>query len=607
MRYASQVFLPASVIAATESEVCALGQEVISEQIFRWVSDAERNKPYVRGSGRDPFGRFTGELVTGEGWRQLQSFGISKGMIATGYDKNTPFYGPYSRALQFLRLHLWEPSCANVTCPSAMQDGAARLLQLHLTTPERAGRLAVDQRLVFDNAFQHLISRDPSTAWTSGQWMTERSGGSDVSLTETTAIQTSSGTDDGFASKEESVPLGPWSVNGFKWFSSATDSNMTILLARTPAGGLSAFLAPMRRDDNRLNGVRIQRLKDKVGTAPLPTAELVLENMRAWMVGKEGHGIQEISTVLTITRVHSAVAAVGYVGRGLDIARGFSLVREIGTGKGGRINLAKSPLHLRTLARMAVEYRGLMLLTIFTAYVLGLSEHPEKLVASQSPALKALTPQPVHTDALLRILTQITKAYVCKTSVALLFSCMESLGGVGYLNNTEQEALNLSRLWRDCAVLPIWEGTTDVLSTDFIRALKHPRKGFESLDALESLIKTASGFKGEHSPEQRLANWNPVERWEALRGRIMNESQSELMGDARDLVWQVVTILISVLLHVDARRDSDAVADDIFQEFVGGAFALPDGRAGLTAREKLERDSAIVFGRQQAPRPDSKL
>jgi hypothetical protein len=414
-------------------------------------------------------------------------------------------------------------------------------------------------------------------------------------------------TDISFTSKEEGIPLGPWSVNGFKWFSSATDSNMTVLLARTPAGGLSAFLAPMRKQDNKLNGVRISRLKDKVGTTPLPTAELVLENMRAWMIGKEGGGIQEISTVLTVTRVHSAVAAVGYVGRGLDIARGFSLVREIGTGKGGRVSLAKSPLHLRTLARIAVDYRGNMLLAMFTAYVLGLSEHPDKLDLNQSPALKALTPPPTHTHALLRVLTPITKAYVCKTSVALLFSCMESLGGVGYLNNSEQEALNLSRLWRDCAVLPIWEGTTDVLSTDFVRALKHPKKGSESLDALENLIRTASGFAGHHGFRNRSADWKPIERWEALKGRIVNQSQSELIGDARDLVWQVVVILISVLLHVDARRDSDPVAESIFQEFVGGAFGLPDGRAGLTATQKVERDSTIVFGSQQAPRSDSKL
>jgi hypothetical protein len=73
------VFLPEDVVSATEAEVAALGQEVISDQVFSWITDAERNTPYLKGSGRDAFGKWTGELVTGEGWRQLQNFGIAKG------------------------------------------------------------------------------------------------------------------------------------------------------------------------------------------------------------------------------------------------------------------------------------------------------------------------------------------------------------------------------------------------------------------------------------------------------------------------------------------------------------------------------------------------
>ncbi|MBE3046060.1 hypothetical protein IMZ48_26670, partial [Candidatus Bathyarchaeota archaeon] len=70
-----------------------------------------------------------------------------------------------------------------VPCPSAMHDGATRLLQLQLADPS----LDRQRRNVFQNALAHLLSRDPAHAWTSGQWMTERSGGSDVSLTETLA------------------------------------------------------------------------------------------------------------------------------------------------------------------------------------------------------------------------------------------------------------------------------------------------------------------------------------------------------------------------------------------------------------------------------------
>ncbi|KAG6066814.1 hypothetical protein E4U32_005324 [Claviceps aff. humidiphila group G2b] len=117
--------------------------------------------------------------------------------------------------------------------------------------------------------------------------------------------------------------MGPWAINGFRWFSSETDSEMTIMLARTPAGVLSTFLAPMRRHDSSastatgepdpdghiLNGIRIQRLKNKFGTQSLPTAELVLENTRGWLIGQERQGVEEISSILTLTRIYSTVAA----------------------------------------------------------------------------------------------------------------------------------------------------------------------------------------------------------------------------------------------------------------------------------------------------------
>lgn len=522
-------------------------------------------------------------------------------MVAAGYD--VP-YAQFSRPFQFLRLFLWEASCANVACPSAMQDGAARLLQLHLSSSS----LSDEERKVFQNSFDHLVSRDPKYAWTSGQWMTERPGGSDVSLTETTAHLDSTTNQKLLASKTENIPLGPWSINGFKWFSSATDSRMTVLLARTPSGRLSTFLAPMqkhdplattstglpREDGQVLNGVRIQRLKNKLGTQSLPTAELVLEDMRGWIIGQEGRGIQEISTVLTITRVHSAVAAVGYLGRGLGIARAYSRVREVGAGRGARVKLSENPLHMRTLAGATAEYRGLMLLTFFASYVLGVSEHSSSsLQGDLSQTLTALTPGPEHVAALLRILTPLTKAYVCKSSVALLFSCMECLGGVGYLLNDEQEYLNIARLYRDCCVLPIWEGTTDVLSTDFIRALKHPSSGREALDGLRSFVEKAVG--GEHSTFAKPAGWDPVLEWTTLTSHISQTSQAELMGDARDLLWKTADLMISCLLFVDAARDGDAVAKDIFRRFVENKDVV-DRQAKQSATEQLKLDRAVVYG-----------
>ncbi|RGP69419.1 acyl- dehydrogenase [Fusarium longipes] len=597
-----KLFLPEHIIHQVEAEVATLGDDVLSDEIFAWITDAERNKPYIKGSGRDVFGQWKGDLVTGEGWRSLQNFGLSRGFVAAGYDTE---YGPFARAYQFLRIQLWTPSGANVGCPSAMQDGAARLLQTHLESPELSKNLTETERRVFENAFQHLTSRDPMDAWTSGQWMTERTGGSDVSLTETTATHHPI-SDSELACKAENIPLGPWSINGFKWFSSATDSRMTVLLARTAKGGLSTFLAPMYKHDphattstglprsngEKLNGVRIQRLKNKSGTQSLPTAELVLEDMRAWLIGQEARGIQEIANVLTLTRVHSSIAAVGYLGRGLAIARAYARTREVGGGRGARMKLTESSLHMRTLSKISCEYRGLMLLSMFTSYVLGISEHGLPPPSSLSPALDTLTPPENHAAPLVRVLTQLTKAYVCKSSVQLLFSCMESLGGVGYLANEEQEYLNIARLHRDCAVLPIWEGTTDVLSTDFLRALKHPKGGQEALDAVEDVVRRSATFRGKISQPQ---GWGPLEAWKTLRRRIESESLGDLIGDAREVLWAVADILVSLLLFVDAGSDGDQISLDIFLRFIEAKNVVMK-RERTSAKGQLRRDIGVVYG-----------
>jgi alkylation response protein AidB-like acyl-CoA dehydrogenase len=161
--------------------------------------------------------------------------------------------------------------------------------------------------------------------------MTERPGGSDLSRSETVATYAPfTGGAAPLCDPDEGIPLGPWYIDGFKWFSSATDSKMTILLAQT-ARGLSAFYAPMRRHRHQLpagagpatelNGVRISRLKNKMGIKSLPTAELELRGMRGWLLGEEGRGIHEIAHILTVTRVRTAFGGLGYLSRGLAVAR----------------------------------------------------------------------------------------------------------------------------------------------------------------------------------------------------------------------------------------------------------------------------------------------
>ena len=481
-----------------------------------------------------------------------------------------------------------------------MTDGAARLLQYHLAGPG----LDEVRRGVFQNAYDHLTSRDPAYAWTSGQWMTERPGGSDVSQTETTATYAPYEGSSPPTDASGAIPLGPWSISGFKWFSSATDASMAILLAKTaPNKPVSAFFAPMRRyspsptlptgqhGGSELNGVRLVRLKDKMGTKSLPTAELELDGMRGWLIGQEGKGVQEMSTILTITRVHSTVAALGYLGRGLGVAKAYALVREIGATKGRRIPLCKSPLHMRTLADMTVEYHSMMLLTFFTTYLMGLDETSSEPGSSKetpsTKSLDALTPPPHHIAPLLRILSSLHKSYCCKQAIPLMYGCMESLGGVGYLNNAESEHLNLSRLFRDICVLATWEGTTDVLAADMLRALKHPSGGPASLSAL-------SWFLDSHGTPGRA-----LDEWRRIRARLEGQAQDELLADARVICFRLAELLMAALLQIDAHSDVDTTAVAVLHRFLEKR-GLSDGVLSqyTPVGTTLELDTAIVFGKQ---------
>ncbi|KAK0111057.1 hypothetical protein ONS95_001437 [Cadophora gregata] len=572
-------FLPRPILDSVTSDFSRFGDDVLSKRVLDWVTDAEKNVPYLKGGGRDAFGKRTSELVVTEGWKRLQNFGIQNGIVATGYEAK---YGEHTRVVQFLKLHLWTGSCANVACPSAMTDGAARLLSLHLSSTE----LNESTRAIFQDAYDRLTSRNSEYAWTSGQWMTERSGGSDVSGTETIATY----------SPQSCSNLGPWRIDGFKWFSSATDSSMAILLAQT-SRGLSTFLAPMRRPDpgnqgGELNGILIQRLKNKFGTKSLPTAELGLSGMRAYLIGEEGHGIQEISTILDITRLYSAVSAVGYLGRGLAIARSFARVREVGAGRGKRVMLKDSPLHMSTLARITGDYKSMMLFTFFVASLMGANEHgtgPEK------DSLRLVPPDTNDIPLLIRVLTPILKASVCKRSIHALQECMEALGGVGYLDNIENEAINIARLYRDCCVLSIWEGTTDVLASDTLRVLKG-KNGKDILDAIDRWITISlSRWVLEHPTHQAaLAAF-----WSQLRQTISQSSPEELLPRARDLTFDIANVAMATLLLVEAESDINSASLEVCTRFLLDKAIVKDGESRdekILPPTELDINQRIVYG-----------
>ncbi|MEM7336334.1 MAG: acyl-CoA dehydrogenase family protein [Chloroflexota bacterium] len=366
-------------------------------------------------------------------WKRAEQIAASHGVVAAAYDGN---YGRFNRIHQFALAYLFHPSTDVYMCPLAMTDGAARTLMV-----------SGNQALI-DKAVPRLTSRDPQKFWTSGQWMTESTGGSDVGLSETVA-------------KEEAD--GSWRLYGRKWFTSAATSQMTLTLARPdgngPGGkGLAMFYLEPRDESGRLQNIEILRLKDKLGTKKVPTAELILNGVTAVPVNGLANGVRNIVPMLKITRTWNSISSVAFMRRGLALARDFAKRRHAFGS-----TLDKKTLHVDTMAGLQAEFEAAFHLTFYLVELIGRDEANEISEDQQE---------------LLRILTSICKLTTGRQAVHIASEVLELFGGAGYVEDT-----GLPMLLRDSQVLPIWEGTTNVLSLDTLRAM-------HDSDALAILYET---------------------------------------------------------------------------------------------------------------------
>lgn len=590
---ALKLFLPGKVLDSISSDLASFGAKVLSPQVLGWVLDAERNTPYVK--TLDSWGRRRDELICTEGWRNLQNFGIAEGMVAIPYENE---YAEFSRIYHFAKYALWCGSAAWVNCPSLMSDGVASLFRKHLTESD----LPQDQRKVLQSAYERLVSRETGTAWTTGQWMTERQGGSDVSMTETIARYSPGQT---LAVKAtDGNSLGPWLIDGFKWFSSATDCNMMVMLAQTPKG-ISTFFAPMRKtmverdvlgNDTELNGVSIQRLKNKLGTRALPTAELELKGVRAWLVGEDGRGTKEIATVLNIARIHNGATAIGLWGRGLGIVRAFTRVRVV-----GRRPLWERTAFMRSLARMHAEYKANVLFNFLVAGLLGVTEQGPAAAftgRSSKSEMAGIGQVPGLRDVamaynLFRLLTPALKGHCSKTAISGLQECMECLGGVGYLENEDMQ-FNIARLYRDANVMPIWEGTTDMMADDSILRVLHGKLREPVMASMEEwvtiLLKRIGNDGRFRLQHDQVRQW-----WSDLKASVEEASKEEAELKSRAAMDCLVDIVQGLLLLVDAVEDRDEVAQLVAESWFSEKYR------GVTLKQKdwrkqIGADLKIVFG-----------
>src|SRR5215470_13946727 len=247
--------LPPEVLAEVEAELIEMGR-LAGDDLYQMQRADRLNEPRL--TQWDAWGNRIDHIELTPLWRAAETIAAKHGLVATAYEQK---HGRFSRVHQCALAYLFTPSTDIYSCPLAMTDGAARTL------------LNSGNRTLINRAVPHLTSRDPNEFWTSGQWMTELTGGSDVGLSETIA-------------KEED---GQFRLYGRKWFTSAISSQIALTLARpegNPPGGrgLALFYLETRDEQGRPRNIQINRLKDKLGTRKVPTAELTLDGTPAQLV-----------------------------------------------------------------------------------------------------------------------------------------------------------------------------------------------------------------------------------------------------------------------------------------------------------------------------------
>jgi len=316
-----------------------------------------------------------------------------------------------------------------------------------------------------------------------GMAMTEKQGGSDLRRITTRAVP--DGAD------------GRYRITGHKWFTSAPMCDAFLVLARAEHG-VSCFLMPRWTPEGALNGLRFQRLKDKLGNRSNASSEVEFVDALAWRIGEEGRGIPLILEMGNLTRVDSSLSSAGLMHRCVREAVHHATHRQA-FGK----TLLEQPLMRRVLVDIALEAEAAVTLSLQLA----------ALYAQQQDA---------GSVALRRLLTPATKLWVCKRGPHLAAEAMEALGGNGYT-----EDFPLARIYRELPVNAIWEGSGNIMCLDARRAaIRHP----EAVEALAVLLRSAAGASAVYDAQ--------VDRLLATLADAGNSDE----GD-----WRGITTAIAVL------------------------------------------------------------
>ncbi|MFJ9818477.1 acyl-CoA dehydrogenase family protein [Streptomyces sp. NPDC101151] len=395
---------------------------------------------------------------------------------------------PVPHVVKYALSYLFVQAEFGLACPLSMTDSAARILRLF--DPERhAAALAA------------LTSTDPRTRATGAMFITERQGGTDVGLTGTRATEHDT----------------HWTLRGRKWFASNPDADVVLALARVPGQGegtrgLGMFLVPRLLPDGSRNALRIDRLKDKLGSRSIPSGEVTFEDAYAQPVGRLGEGFRQMAEMLNVSRLSNAMRAAALMRRAVREAVEHTRSRHV-------LGL---PLFDQPLMRMT-----LLPLLLDTEAALG-------FVLEAASRLDAADRGDGSCRELVRVLTPLAKFTLCKRARFITGETMEIRGGNGYIEDWVDP-----RLLRDAHLGSIWEGSSNVIALDVLRCMRRESSHHALADAYGSRLSA---------------------RWQALRAKgdwILDLPEAEQQMLAGGYANQLSHAVMATLLLQQAEYEAD--------------------------------------------------
>ncbi len=342
--------------------------------------------------------------------------------------------------------YLLSQSDTGMVCATGMTGGVEGFVERYAPPDVRESVLSHIQSIGFDNS------------WDGAMFMTEIRGGSDLASSDTVATQKN----------------GSWVLNGSKWFCSNADASAIATLAR-PEGweaglpGLALFLVLSERSDGTRNGIRIKRIKDKLGTKSVPTAEIDFVDAEAYILsnpnpgaGSGGRGLNRMMSMVNGSRLGVATMGLGIMRRSF-LEGAIYASHRTAFGK----PLADLPLVRETLVKMAVEIEAVSSVVFESSSLAGTSGNEQD-------------------RQLYRILVPLSKFRGARGGLEHATMAVELHGGNGYI-----ETWPVARQLRDAQCHTIWEGTENIICLDVLRSMRREQAHDALIGRIEAALAAA--------------------------------------------------------------------------------------------------------------------